>query len=231
MGDQAKKLSDISIRVPRNVKQSITYKQLGILVLDGSGSMSEECLGNLTKGEAVSKAVSNMFSRFKESSIKRNFCFSVVYYDNTSKVRMGVTEVDDIDDHASYNPLDEMGGATFISEGLKSAYKIAKDFLSQQKPGGPKHSVVIVIMSDGVDMKQDETKRVAEDLKKIPSMTITSCFFETLGALEEDMHECANYMKSLASKEDLFISAATTEQLRSFFVASMAAAAPGKKMI
>ena len=231
MGEEVKKMTDLSIRHIKNVKQSVTFKQLGILVLDGSGSMGEECLGNLTKGEAVSKAVSNMFSRFKEGSIKRNFCFSVVYYDSAAKVRMGVTEVDDIDDHASYNPLDGMGGATFISEGLKSAYSIAKDFLSKQTPDGPKHSVVIVIMSDGVDMKQDETKKVAADLKKIPSITLTSCFFETMGALEEDMRECADYMRSLSSRDELFISAATTEQLRSFFIASMAAATPGKKII
>jgi hypothetical protein len=44
-----------------------TWEQLGVLVLDGSGSMSGETTGNTTKAQGVDSAVREMFTRFKAS--------------------------------------------------------------------------------------------------------------------------------------------------------------------
>ena len=208
----------------RNISQAATFRQLGILVLDGSGSMTEQTAGKISKAEAVSQAVNAFFSRFKNSSLKNNFCFAIVNYDHRSIVKMQPTEVNDLDDHADYDPTQDLNGATYISEGLKDAKKIAEKFLDQSEQGGLSRSVIILVMTDGVDMTQPETKSVANEIKRNPKIKIASCFFETLGASKEDMLECQDYMKSLCSNDKdglMFASVSEAEDLRKFFVKSM----------
>ena len=108
---------DISIKRV-HIKQTKTFEQLGILVLDGSGSMEEQTAQHVTKADAVTRAVNDFFSRFKASSICNNFSFAIVNYDHRSVVKMQPTQVKKIDDHGDYNPMDGLGGATYISEGL-----------------------------------------------------------------------------------------------------------------
>ena len=227
-----KKVVDVSIKRPRGFVKSKTYKQLGILVLDGSGSMEEECLGNgvirLTKGEAVSIATCEFFERIADSTEKKNFCFSVVYYDTDSKLRMDITDAEKLKTRDSYNPVEGMGGGTYISEGLKKAHEVANRFLTSKEDSQLSKSVIIIVMSDGVDMRKEETRRVAEDLKKNENIQLATCFFETLGADEDAMRECQEYMKALASKPNLYKPAANAEDLRAFFMDSMAVASPAK---
>ena len=122
---------EISIKRPGRMVASKTFEQLGILVLDGSGSMKEQTAQHISKADAVTQAVNDLFSRLKESRNKNNFSFAIVNYDHRSIVKMKPTPVKDVDDHGDYNPMDGLGGATYISKGLEDAEKIAKDFLSQ----------------------------------------------------------------------------------------------------
>lgn len=212
---------EISIKRPGRMVASKTFEQLGILVLDGSGSMSEQTAQHISKADAVTQAVNDLFSRCKQSRNKNNFSFAIVNYDHRSIVKMQPTPVKDVDDHGDYNPMEGLGGATYISKGLEDAEKIAKDFLSQSQEGGLARSVVIVIMTDGVDMTEAETTSVANRLKKMSHVFVSGCFFETLGAKSEDMQRCADYVKKLCTDETKFSMVSTAEALRNFFEASM----------
>lgn len=211
---------DISIKRV-HIKQTKTFEQLGILVLDGSGSMEEQTAQHVTKADAVTRAVNDFFSRFKASSICNNFSFAIVNYDHRSVVKMQPTQVKKIDDHGDYNPMDGLGGATYISEGLKEAKKIAEDFLSRSVEGGLDRSVVILIMTDGVDMTKPETTSIANTLKQMGKIKICGCFFETLGADEKSMHECEDYVKGLCTSPMDYSNVSDADQLRTFFIKSM----------
>ncbi len=212
---------EISIRRPGRMVASKTFEQLGILVLDGSGSMEEQTAQHISKADAVTQAVNDLFSRCKASRNRNNFSFAIVNYDHRSIVKMKPTPVKDVDDHGDYNPMNGLGGATYISKGLEDAEKIAKSFLSQSQEGGLARSVVIVIMTDGVDMTEAETISVANRLKKMSKVSVSGCFFETLGADSRDMQKCADYVKKLCTDETKFSMVSTAEALRNFFEASM----------
>lgn len=212
------------ISLKRRPKGSIggtMFKQLGILVLDGSGSMEEQTALKVSKADSVTVAVNDFFSRCKVSKNRNNFTFAIVNYDHRAVVKMQPTPVKDIDDHGDYNPMDGLGGATYISEGLKAAKKIAEDFLSQSQAGGLARSVIVLIMTDGVDMTQAETISMANTLKQMEHVKVAGCFFETLGADASEMRKCADYMKSLCTDESYYTDVKTAEELRKFFEASV----------
>lgn len=214
------------MRRPPRMSQPATFRQLGILVLDGSGSMGEFTAQRITKAEAVSSAVNDLFSRFKQSRMKSNFAFAIVNYDHRAKVRMQATETKDLDDHGDYDPMQGLGGGTHIAEGLKAAQSIAKDFLKDEKEDGLAHSVVIIVMTDGVDESENQTIVQAKALKAMPKVRICGCFLETLGADVDAMQECADYVKSLCSDEQSFTNVSNADDLRKFFIASMSNLAP-----
>ncbi|MCQ2244701.1 MAG: VWA domain-containing protein [Bacteroidaceae bacterium] len=209
------------LKGPMNMKSPKTFEQLGILVLDGSGSMEEETRNKISKAAAVSEATQDLFSRFKISRISRNFSFAIVNYDHRAEIAMQPTEMKDIDDHADYNPMKNLGGATYISEGLKKAKDMAVDFLAEENESGLTRSVVVVLMTDGVDMTEAETVSVAKQLVDMEHVDVCGCFFETLGADHVEMKKCADYIKGLCSEERLYADVADSEDLRKFFIASM----------
>jgi len=201
---------------------SVAFQQLGILVLDGSGSMVDELnMDKIPKGKAVSQAVRGVFNRFKDSRKEECFSFAVVAYDEKAKVVMDITEVKDINSEEDYNPTIGMGGVTYIYRGLEKAKEIADKFFAMPNPMEVGRSVVIVVLSDGLDMEEKETKRVLAQITKNSSIKVASCFFETLGAKKEYMDKCREYMEGLASEATLFQSVATIEGVRKFFTASV----------
>lgn len=200
----------------------ISFKQLGILVLDGSGSMVDELnLDKIPKGKAVSQAVRGLFNRFKDSRIADSFCFSVIYYDEKAKLVMDVTDIKDVDSEQDFNPTVGMGGLTYIYKGLEEAKKVSDKFFAAPNPQQISRKAVIVVLSDGVDMKPAEAERVLAKLKKDNRITVATCFFETLGAKRSKMDECQKYMEGLATSPAFSQSVATTEGLRKFFTASV----------
>ena len=217
-------LKDISIKRPKGLKQAKTFEQLGILVLDGSGSMEEQTAQHISKADAVTIAVNELFARFKISSISNNFSFAIINYDHRSKIILEPTPVNSIDDHGDWNPMKDLGGATYISEGLKDAKKIAEKFLSQSNEKGLARSVIVLIMTDGVDMTQPETISIANQLKQTEGIKVAGCFFETLGADAADMEKCIKYVEGLCTVDQngpMFEKIANDEQLRLFFIKSM----------
>jgi uncharacterized protein YegL len=215
---------------PENVTQPPTFLQLGILVLDGSGSMTEPSKNKITKGQEVSIAVKDLFSRFKASTLRNNFRFAVVCYDNTAKLEMDVTALKDIDENRSYDPTKGLEGTTSIAEGLKVAKQISDKFLTLYKDGELPRKVLVLLMTDGVDMTELETIATANTLKTNPKIQIASCFFETLNAEVADMNLAVGFLQSICSDTGLFAKVHDADSLRGFFERSMSNVA-GKKLV
>jgi uncharacterized protein YegL len=205
------------------ITQPKTFNQLGILVLDGSGSMREgQSTAKISLAQSVSQAVRNTFSRFRQSQLVNNFSFAIVYYDDRAKVEVDITEAKHIDDNRSYDPTVGMGGMTSIAAGLKEAKKLADKFLAVQTEGGIQKTVVILVLSDGLDMTQPETVSVVKSLKQNPKITVVSCFFETLGGDADLIQEASAFLQGLSSDPVAgFTKTPDPEKIRTFFIASM----------
>ena len=228
MQNSANKEGDLGMKKVRpmpagDVKQPRTFHQLGIFVLDGSGSMKEgQSTAKISLAQSVSYAVRNTFSRFKASAYSNNFSFAVVYYDEKARVEVDITATKQTNDSRAYDPTVGLGGKTSIGAGLKEAKKLAEKFLAVQTEGGITKSVVIVVLSDGLDMTQAETVSVANALKSNPNITITTCFFETLGGDADMIQEASTFLKGLCSDPvSGFINTSDPEVIRRFFVASV----------
>jgi uncharacterized protein YegL len=195
-----------------------TFSQLGILVLDGSGSMGEASEGKATKAQAVNDGVREVLTRFSISRHKRNFSFAVVTFDERASVHTPVTPATEIDDNADYDPMRMHGGGTNIGAGLREAQRIAEEFL-RNSPEDLPSSVVIVVMSDGEDGDPSGSLRLAEEIKKNPQITICATYFGQVGAVEPAAQD---HLKALATSPATgFKTIYDAETLRKFFIASV----------
>ena len=165
-------------------RTSREFRRLGILVEDGSSSMTEAGPGNMTKAHAVDFATRELLTRVKVSRKVKNFDFAVVTYDGEASVHTGPTPAETIDDDASYDPTVGHGGGTDIGAGLEKAREMAEAFLAQAPAGGVPNGVVIVVMSDGECGNPGNTWQVAASIKSGPHgsrITICSALFAGVG--------------------------------------------------
>jgi len=193
-------------------------EQLGILVLDGSGSMNDpDAYGRGTKAEAVGKAVQELVGRLQKSSRKQDFWLALIVFDNNVEVRLQPTPVTDIDgSNMRANPY--LGGSTAIGDALYAASQMADDFLTK-KVDLPR-SVVIMLMSDGQNNTGRDPRSVINDIKKkwssdkLNNLNIVSVAYgadadrETLKAI-------------VTNPEKDFCETDQSEKLRDFFLGSI----------
>jgi Mg-chelatase subunit ChlD len=197
-----------------------TFSQLGVLVLDGSGSMSDPARGKVSKAQAVNGAVREMLTRFSVSRHARNFSFAVVAFDERASVHTGVTPAEAINDNADYDPMRGHGGGTDIGAGLREAQRVAEEFL-RTAPDDIPGSVVIVLMSDGLDGDPAGSLRLAETLKGNPAVTLCTTYFSGVGAAEQAAQD---HLRELASDPATgFKTVYDADTLRKFFIASVSA--------
>lgn len=213
------------------VKVPKQFAQLGIVVVDGSGSMREQAAGGITKAQATNNSIRELFTRFKASSAAENFAFAVVTFDDTTRIRLKPTEVGDaLNDNDDYNPLKGHGGGTRIYTALEQAEKIANEFIDGAPPGGVPHSAVILVMSDGVCSDPNRTKAVADRIKSGPrseQITVASAFFSTVGGTNDTAGE--ELLQAIATDKVMgYKTVYNGAALRDFFKASMEAAAGSK---
>lgn len=89
------------------------FSQLGVLVVNGSGSMGGPASGNITKAQATNNSIRELFTRFKASRVAKNFAFAVVTFDDSATVVVQPTDVGPaLDDNGDYNPMNGHGGGT-----------------------------------------------------------------------------------------------------------------------
>jgi uncharacterized protein YegL len=208
------------------IAQPRTFHQLGIFVLDGSGSMEEEAQGATTKAQAVNIAMRELLTRFKVSKQRKNFSFAVITFDTDANIHTPVTPADIIDDNASFDPLQGHGGGTHIHEGLSIAEKIANDFINQAPTGGVPHSAIILLMSDGLCQQVQETKQTAKQIKQganSSKITICTTYFAQKGTTNVDAKAL---LQEIATDPVLgFKEVYEAETLRAFFISSITTAA------
>ena len=200
-----------------------SFNQLGILVLDGSGSMSgKSASGNQTKAEAVHSAVKELLSRLKVSNNKNNFSIAVITFDGQAKIHTKATPVTEIDDLADYNPLKGHGGGTNIANALTCAKDIIKEHIEMGKKAenaGIPHKAVVVVMSDG--MSAGNPKSVADEIRNEFEDNVVLC--STLFASKGKSHpQAIDILKSIATNPIAnYITVYDAEALRKFFIASI----------
>ncbi|TVZ60050.1 von Willebrand factor type A domain-containing protein [Flavobacteriaceae bacterium MAR_2010_105] len=206
------------------VTESRTFHQLGILVLDGSGSMAAIGDGNISLADSVNRAVREFLGFFKNSSIANNFSIAVITFDNNSNVHTPITELTSIDDFADYNPLNDHGGGTFIGGALEAAEVLALQFLNNPESTSIPHDVRLLVMSDGLCLAPDQTKLVADRLKQNNKIMICSSLFtQTSKVGESEISEAKTVLSDIASAPNLYKTTYKENDLRQFFISSMSA--------
>lgn len=206
------------------VTESRTFHQLGILVLDGSGSMAAIGDGQISLADSVNRAVREFLGYFKNSSIANNFSFAVITFDNGAKVHTPITELIKVDDFADYNPMNGHGGGTYIGSALEEAEKLASQFLSNPEASSIPHDVRVIIMSDGLCQAPDQTKVVADRLKTNDKvMLCSSLFTQAAKAGETETSEAKTVLADIASAANLYKTTYKETDLRQFFISSMSA--------
>ena len=199
-----------------------SFHQLGILVLDGSGSMSgSSANGNQTKSEAVHSAVKELLSCLKASNNFSNFSIAIVTFDHRAKVHTPITPLVDIDDLGDFNPLVGHGGGTDIGNALTEAKLLIEKHLlegTKESNEGIPHQAVVIVLSDG--MSSGEPKVVAQEIKDIGSdVVIASTLFASKG---ESYPQAIEILKDIASDPIAnYTTVYDAEALRNFFVASL----------
>lgn len=211
-----------------DVASSRTFHQLGVLVLDGSGSMQHYIGdGNRPLADNVNVSVRDFLGFFKNSSIKNNFSIAVVTFDDNATIHTPITPLEDIDDYADYNPVNNgHGGRTFIGGALLKAEELAKEFLSSPEAlqNSIDHKVSIIVLSDGLCLKADETLNIANQVKGNDKIQVCTTLFlakEQIG--EEETKLAKNVLIDIASAPNLFKTSYSENDLRQFFTSSLSA--------
>jgi|TARA_B110000902_G_scaffold264243_1_gene345199 Mg-chelatase subunit ChlD len=202
-----------------------TFHQLGILVLDGSHSMNDPANQGKSKAQDVQIAMKEMFNRFDASRVKNNFSFACVKFDTTASTSMESTLFTDMDYfNEDFNPLSGKGGATYIHSGLSEAKEIAENFLNSAPSGGVKHSVIILLMSDGMCHEPDKTKTAATELKNIDGVDLACAYFAKVGNNNAESGEIKNLLQEIATNPvQYYTTVFTGDKLRDFFMNSISA--------
>jgi len=211
------------------VDTSKVFNQLGILVLDGSGSMDAEGAGGIKLAEHVNRAVREFLGEFKNNStIRNNVSIAVVTFDETAIIHTKPVELIDIDDFADYNPLRDHGKGTNIGVALEVAEQLAIEHLSSPEARDLPTMVTIIVLSDGFCLYPDSTRQVVERLKKHTwhqdgKLLICASYFKN-NQIEPDKEEKAKQLlMEMVSMPNLYITTYDYKLLRKFFVGSMTA--------
>jgi len=207
---------------PVGVKIPPVFHQLGLLVLDGSGSMTEMGPFNTSKAKHVSAAVVELFNRMNVSRVKQNFSFACIKFDNTPTLSLSPTTFD----HSvlmgqNFDPTDGKGGGTQIFEALNEAQEVADKFLSSAPPDGLPHKVLILLMSDGMCFEPDVTKTVAKNIKANPKIQIACAYFGEVGKIDAAAQDLLKEVCSDLGSGPAFTTVYDGEALRAFFERSI----------
>ncbi|GHT28131.1 hypothetical protein AGMMS49574_01830 [Bacteroidia bacterium] len=207
-----------------DVAPSRTFHQLGILCLDGSGSMTAMGNGGITLAESVNRAVREFLGFFKQSSYKNNFSIAVVAFGTNAAIHTPLTELVSIDDFADYNPTNGqgIGAGTFIGGALEIAEQLSAQFLSNPEAKIIPHDVRVVVMSDGMCGNPDATKNIANRLKQNDKIIICASLFTTKENIAEDgIKQAKTILQDIASGANFYKTTYGETDLRQFFISSM----------
>jgi uncharacterized protein YegL len=198
------------------------YIQLGVLVNDGSGSMTLTYAdpegAQRTKAAAVDLAVRGLVERLQASRMASNFCLSVVAFNDNVTDLKEARRVAEIPVTESYDPTDHGIGGTAIHRGLDAAYQIISEFLNEGRAAEVPTSAVVVLMSDGEERDDPEkTRAAAARLKELPNTSLAACLFATDGQQAEG----EPLLKEIVSEPRFYKRVHGKDELREFFLSSV----------
>ncbi len=195
-----------------------TACQLGILVLDGSGSMSENHKGGMAKHDAVNVAVKETIARLHASTRVSDIDLCLIRFggpggNRTGEVFYDHAPVKDFDPMGDYDPY--LGGNTYIAAGLEKALEVANSYLAAPPVEGVPTDVLILVMTDG--MFSESPQQIVAEIKKINQIKIAACFFG-----KEADPNAVNALKGIVTDPvSGYLTVYNTEQLKKFFLASI----------
>jgi uncharacterized protein YegL len=211
-----------------------SWVQLGVLVLDGSTSMTwqleeqsdevSELLPPLKKGEAVEVALKGLFNRLKSGNRAANFQFGLVTYNDKVTEERAPRPLLELTLSESFDPTARGTGGTHTALGLDAAGRMAEAFLDQHVRSDLPVSVVVLLMSDGEDADPAATLAAATRVRELPNTEVAACLFATKGKPPVG----DRLLRALVSAPRLYETVYTPEQLRSFFQASLTVTAPAR---
>lgn len=203
---------------------SITRRQLGVRVGDGSVSMSSpaERAGAGSKASEVNLATRELLTRLKASRRRQNFSFAFVDFNDSVSHWTDATPIATIDDNGDFDPTSHGTGGTFVGAGLLKAEEIAERFLGQSSD--VQSDVVLLVLTDGECSDPQRTEEIARKIKQNPKITIACAFFATLGQAASAGPDLLKRICTDASRH--YKTVYNAEALRDFFLASMTAANP-----
>ncbi len=144
--------------ISRDIEETKSAEELGILVLDGSGSMANEERPSLTKAQAVRDAIAKpskpsegLFSVLKYSSRANEISMATFVFDSWVEERIPQTRIGDLDLDTAYMTLDLLqghGDRTDIAKALTEAGRAALQFVAAA-PADIPHYATVLLMSDG----------------------------------------------------------------------------------
>ncbi len=204
-------------------------QELCLLVLDASGSMAGTADGGQTKADAVNEAARGLINRLNASSKRANFHVGVINFDTRTVIRQAAIPISTVSLSVSVLEMSDLGHATNIGNALETAYEMSIDFLSREQPGGLKHNVVIMVLSDGLCHRSDLTRQIAGRIKethRINKLKIATVLFQGLADDDDDEESAAasDLLREIASTklsgEVCFTKTKNPETLRQFLIAS-----------
>ncbi len=215
-----------------------SVEELGILVIDGSGSMglpeppaqpkALEVMGHLVDSP------DSLFERLNKGTRRHEIYLAMITYDHVVTRRLDPTPLTEIDpDKLRVDLLREHGGRTAIGKALNEAGAIARQFLAAQDPSGAPRFVTILLMSDGQEVENSDPvgealkiksdaqpKKIGALMSERPDIVIAAAAYGD----DADPDTLRSVSTQLPNQPDRFFKRVTTgQQLRDFFIASMTA--------
>lgn len=205
---------------------AVTWKQLVVLVNDGSTSMTwelaepDETLGlpARTKAAAVQIANRDLVNRMKASRVAVNFSFAWVTFNTVVTDERAPKPVREIEPEEIADPTAAGTGGTNIAVGLERADAVIDRFLGEADGEGMPASAVVIVQSDGETADPQAAIRAADALKSRETVSVAATLFATKGQPSKG----AQLLQALASTPSLYETTFDAEQLRKFMMASIA---------
>jgi uncharacterized protein YegL len=219
--------------IPVQPAAAATWMQLGVMVNDGSGSMTLKCAPDEslegaapahTKAAAVDGALKKFIERMQRGRMAANFCLSFVSFNDNVTEQRAPEKLSDVSISCSYDPTLHGTGGTAIHSGLEAASAIVSQFLREGQASEVPVSAVVVLMSDGEERDDPvKTKAAAAKLREMSNTRLAACLF----AGDEQSAEGEPLLEEIVSHPSLYTRVHNAEELRKFFTASLSTGLPG----
>lgn len=200
-----------------------TWHQLGIFLLDGSGSMERDGKSGRPLAHDANHALQSFLAWFKTGSKVNNFSISVITFGEQAEEHTPPTPLDQVDEQADYNPLTNHGDRTDIGAALEKAEAIANAHFNQpDAQANMPHTVHIIIMTDGLCLNAEHTRQVAARLRQTRGVELfCTLFIPPISIADTEVQLAKELMREVVGDDKRFRMSYDEPTLRKFFKESM----------